>query len=73
MATLPADIEPRLKSEVERLGRDAQLVAHKQFKTKPNVRDIPEGGFVIGVDGGTQFIYTKINGVRHKATLTPDP
>ena len=73
MSTLPEDTEPILKQEIERLGREGQTVGHRQFSVKPNLRDIPEGGFVIGTDAGIKFIYTKINGARFKAALVADP
>ena len=73
MAKLPTETDPRLLTEIQRIQRESQTVGHRQFKTKPQVKEIPEGGFVIGVDGGTKFIYTKINGVRHKVALAPDP
>lgn len=73
MTLLPKEIKKELRDESGKSGRQGQGIAHKQFTKKPAVRDIPEGGFVIGDDAGVKSIYTKINGVRHKVALTPDP
>ena len=70
---LPKDTESILKKTIEELERGRQTIGHKQFERRPNLNEIPEGGFIIGEDGGIKFIYTKIKGARFKATLTSDP
>ncbi len=73
MAKLPDITDPRILQEIQRLERDGQTVAHRRVKVKPQLRDIPETGFIIGEDAGAFFIYTKINGKRFKAALILDP
>ena len=73
MALLPKEIKKELREDSSTTDRQVQGIAHKQFTKKPAVGEIPEGGFVIGTDAGVKSIYTKINGVRHKVALTPDP